>query len=80
MTKPLTIRGVSDEVRQRLEGLSRARGQSINTVVLEILEDAVGVTERRKRLARYTTWTPDDLAEFNHALAAQRTVDDRLSG
>jgi hypothetical protein len=33
------------------------------------------VTERRKRLARYTTWTPDDLAEFNDALAAQRTID-----
>jgi len=36
--------------------------------VLEILESAVGVAERRQRLARYTTWT----AEFNAALAAQR--------
>jgi hypothetical protein len=78
MAKQLTIRGVSDEIGQRLEGLSRARGQSVNTVVLEILEGAVGVNERRKRLARYATWTPDDLAEFNEALAAQRTVDDPL--
>jgi len=74
----LTIRGVSDEVGQRLEGLSRARGQSVNTVVLEILEGAVGVNERRNRLARYTTWTSDDLVEFNDALAAQRTMDDPL--
>ncbi|HEY0557665.1 MAG TPA: hypothetical protein VGG20_25645 [Thermoanaerobaculia bacterium] len=78
MAKQLTIRGVSDEVGKRLEGLSRARGQSVNTVVLEILEGAVGVNERRKRLARYMTWTPDDLAEFNDALAAQRTIDDPL--
>ena len=78
MAKQLTIRGVSDEVGQRLEGLSRARGKSVNTVVLEILEGAVGVNERRNRLARYMTWTPDDLVEFNDALAAQRTIDDPL--
>jgi hypothetical protein len=78
MAKQLTIRGVSEEVGQRLEGLSRARGKSVNTVVLEILERAVGVNERRTRLARYMTWTPDDLVEFNEALAAQRTIDDPL--
>jgi hypothetical protein len=78
MAKQLTIRGVSDEVGQRLESLSRARGQSVNTTVLSILEAAVGVDERRQRLARYTTWTREDLAEFNEALAAQRTIDDPL--
>lgn len=78
MGKQLTIRGVSDEVGQRLEGLSRARGQSLNTTVLSILEAAVGVDERRRRLERYTTWTQEDLEEFNEALAPQRTIDDAL--
>jgi antitoxin FitA-like protein len=78
MAKQLTIRGVSEEVGQRLESLSRARGQSINALVLEILSSAVGVDDRRRRLAHYTTWTPEDLAEFNEALAAQRTIDDPL--
>jgi plasmid stability protein len=78
MAKQLTIRGVPEEIGQRLEGLSRARGQSINTTVLEILGAAVGVDERRRRLARYVTWTPEDLAEFNEALTAQRTIDDPL--
>jgi len=78
MGKQLTIRGVSDEVGQRLEGLSRARGQSLNTTVLSILEAAVGVDERRQRLERYTTWTQEDLEEFNEALAPQRTIDDAL--
>jgi plasmid stability protein len=78
MARQLTIRGVSDEVGQRLESLSRARGQSVNAVVLEILSAAVGVDERRRRLARYATWTPEDLAEFNEALAAQRMIDDPL--
>jgi plasmid stability protein len=78
MAKQLTIRGVPDEVGQRLESLSRTRGQSVNTTVLEILGAALGVDERRNRLARYGTWTPEDLAEFKEALTAQRTVDDPL--
>jgi plasmid stability protein len=77
MAKQLTIRGVPEEVGQRLENLSRARGQSVNAVVLEILGAAVGV-DRRSRLARYATWTSEDLVEFNEALAAQRTIDDLL--
>jgi plasmid stability protein len=78
MGKQLTIRGVPEEVGERLENLSRVRGQSVNTTVLEILGAAVGVDERRRRLARYATWTSEDLAEFNEALAAQRTIDDPL--
>ncbi len=56
MTKRSTIRGVSDESGQSLEGIG---GE---------------VAERRKRLARYTTWNPEDLAEFNEVLAAQRAL------
>ncbi len=78
MAKQLTIRGVSEEVGKRLESLSRARGRSVNATVLEILEAAVGPDERRRKLARYATWTAEDLAEFNEALAAQRTIDDPL--
>lgn len=78
MSRQLTIRGVSEEVGRRLEGLSRSRGQSLNATVLEILESAVGVSERRQRLARYATWTEQDLQEFNESLAAQRTIDDPL--
>ena len=76
MGKQLTIRGVSDEVGQRLESLSRARGQSLNTTVLSILKAAVGVDERRRKLERYATWSQEDLEEFNEALASQRTIDD----
>lgn len=78
MAKQLTIRGVSEEVGQRLEDLSRARHQSLNATVLQILEAAVGVNERRRRLARYATWDAQDLAEFQQAMAEQRTTDDPL--
>lgn len=72
MSRQMTIRGVSEEVGQRLESLSRSRGKSVNATVLAILESAVGVDERRQRLARYATWTQEELEEFNEALSAQR--------
>ncbi|HEY6321057.1 MAG TPA: hypothetical protein VJA16_05835 [Thermoanaerobaculia bacterium] len=78
MARRLTIRGVPEEVWHRLEGISRAKGQSVNATVLEILATAVGTDERRRRLARHVTCSREDLAELNEALAAQRSTDDPL--
>lgn len=78
MAKQLTIRRVPEDVAERLKQLSEDRGESVNTIVLEILERAVGVDERRAYLEKYATWTDRDLEEFNEALARQRVVDDEL--
>lgn len=78
MPVQLTIRGVSEELSRRLARLSRERGQSINTTVLAILEDALDIQARRRRLARYASWTRADMQEFDAALADQRVIDDGL--
>lgn len=78
MPRQLTVRGVPDEVGRRLESISREKGKSVNRLILEILEAAVSLNERRERLRRYATWTQQDLHEFEEALAAQRAIDDDL--
>ena len=78
MARQLTVRGVSDEVDQRLKTLSRAKGESVNTVVLKILEAAVGFDRRQRRLQRYATWSKEDLAEFERTLQPQRVIDEEL--
>jgi len=78
MARQLTIRGLPDQVAERLTRLSEERGTSVNATVVEILKRAVGVHERRTRLERYVTWTDEDLAEFNDVLASQRVIDDKL--
>lgn len=78
MATQLTIRGVTDELNRRLTKLGKSRGQSVNTVALRILEDAVGIDARRQRLDRYMTWSPADLKEFEQALKDQRVIDDEL--
>ena len=78
MSKQLTLRGVPDEVARQLEKVSHESGQSVNAVVNDILADAVGEQGRRRRLERYATWTPEDQAEFEQALQAQRQVDQAM--
>ena len=78
MSKQLTVRGVPDEVADRLDRISKERGRSVNSTVLKILQEAVGVEERRNRLQRMATWTDQDKVEFENALAAQRVIDEEL--
>jgi hypothetical protein len=80
MTEPrqITIRHPSPELARRLKALAEVSGESVNTTILRLLEDALGVEARRDRLLSWATWTDDDAAEFDRALAAQRVVDDEL--
>ena len=75
MARQLTIRNVPDNVAKRLERLSRERDESLNTTVVRILTEVVGVDARRARLERYVTWSAEDVAAFNDALAPQRVID-----
>jgi plasmid stability protein len=78
MSSQITVRNVSAELARRLQQLAQSRGESVNTTVIQLLEAAVGMDARRARLERYVTWTQDERVEFEHALAAQRTIDDEL--
>ncbi len=75
MARQLTIRNVPAEVGKRLDRLSRERGKSLNTVVVGILTESVGVDAWRERLERYATWTEADATAFDEALASQRVID-----
>jgi hypothetical protein len=74
--KQVTVRNVSPELDKRLTALARARKKSVNAVVLEILEKAVGIDERRERLRRYMTWTREDREAFDAVLREQREIDE----
>ena len=78
MPKQITIRNLPDEVGRRLERLSRAREESLNTTVVSILTETVGVDARRARLERYATWSAEDAAAFREALDGQRVIDAQL--
>ena len=74
----LTLRNVDPELLKRLRAISQETGDSLNSTVLRLLREAVGVSARRERLRRYAGWTADDLEEFDAELRAQRVVDARF--
>ena len=73
--KQITLRNPSPELTRRLRALSQARGESLNTTILRLLQEAVGIDERRQHLARYNTWSAEELDEFLSFHRAQRTID-----
>ena len=76
MPSQLTIRGVPDEVARRLAKLSRERGQSLNATAVQLLAEALGVDERRRRLERYATWSAEEAEAFDRKVASGRVIDD----
>ena len=73
--KQITIRNPSPELASRLKSLAEARGESLNSTILYLLERAVGVDARRAHLEKYMTWSDADLEEFESMLAEQRQID-----
>lgn len=76
--RQITIRHPSPELSRRLKALAEVSGESLNTTILRLLEDALGVEARRERLMSWATWSETDAAEFDEALRQQRVVDDEL--
>lgn len=77
MPSQITLQNVDAELSRRLRAVSAERGESLNSTVLALLRDAVGMDTRRERLHRYATWTQEDLDKFGTALRLQRVVNER---
>jgi hypothetical protein len=80
--KHLTVRNIPSEVSRALEREKRRRGASLNRTVIELLGQGLGVglSEGRsnglRRLAG--TWSEEQRAEFETAIAAAEDVDTEL--
>lgn len=73
----LTVRNVPEEVAAALERERRRRGRSMNQTVIELLGQSLGVAGTRSNgLARMAgTWSDEEVAEFEEAVAPFGEVD-----
>ena len=76
--KQITIRGPSPALARRLRAISKQMGESMNTTILRLLEDAVGTSDRSEFLRSMPKWSEDEGDQFDDALKAQRAIDDKL--
>ena len=78
--KTLTIRNVPDELHRALQGERARRATSLNRVVIELLDERLGLGGRATNgLARLAgNWSDGDLRRFEEATAVFEQVDDEL--
>jgi plasmid stability protein len=77
----LTIRNIPEEVSAALEREKVRRQESLNQTIIELLRDSLGVTrgERRNGLAALAgTWTEEEHARFEQAVAVNEQIDEEL--
>lgn len=80
--KTMTIRNVSPELAAAVEAEKRRRGLSLNGTVLSLMQEALGVSSRRRRsngLRRLSgSWSADELRRFETSVAAFGEIDQDL--
>ncbi len=77
----LTIRNVPPELGERLLEEKRVRGRSLNQTVLDVLAQALGLSDRRRTNglgALAGTWSPEEHAAFEQAVSEMERVDEGL--
>lgn len=80
--KTLTIRNVPERLAEAIDRERRRRDTSLNSTVLELLGASLGIGTSRPRtngLGELAgTWTPEELREFEAAVAPLDAVDDDM--
>ena len=80
--KTMTIRSVPPELAEALEAEKRRRGLSLNRTVLSLMQEALGVSNSRRRsngLRRLSgSWNEDEFRRFETNVAAFGKIDPDL--
>lgn len=83
--KTVTLRNLPSELARIIRKKADEQHASLNKVVIGLLEQSVGVRGKSGETALYHdldalagSWTQQETAAFNKALAKQRTIDPDL--
>lgn len=82
--KAITLRGVPPEVARMLQRKTNETGESLNKVVIGLLEEGAGLRKKRKKIVHHDlddlagAWSREEAADFDRSLEAQREIDTDL--
>ena len=79
----ITLRNIPREIQEAIQRRARDEGLSFNKTVLRMLEEALGLRRGSRALHHDLdhlagTWSQEEAAEFDAALAEQRRIDPEL--
>lgn len=84
--KQLTVRGLDAELERRLRETARREGESLTKAALRLLRRGAGIEDRSGHQgaigasldAHFGTWTEEEAAAFDAAVADFEEIDDEL--
>jgi len=83
--KPITLRNLPPEVAQRIRQQAKTHKTSLNRAVITLLEESIRPPAQQNTPTLYHdldhlagSWTADEAAAFDEALARQRRIDPEL--
>lgn len=82
--KAITLRRVPPEVARVIQRKRGETGESLNKVVIGLLEEGAGVRKKRRKVLHHDlddlagAWSREEAAVFERSLTAQRQIDPEL--
>lgn len=82
--RAITVRGVSADLARVIRRRADESGESVNRVVIRLLEEGAGVAKKRKSVLHHDldrfigAWSRAEADTFDRALQEQRKVDREL--
>lgn len=82
--KPITIRGVPPALERVLAKTASESGDSLNRVVISLLEEAAGLRRKRRKVLHHDldtlagAWTAKEAAAFDKGAAEARRIEPEL--
>jgi len=80
--KSITVRGVDDDLDEKLREKAREKGVSINQVVIDLLKEQLGLRKKKKFTVVYSDldhlfgrWSEDEFQRIQGKVDAERVVD-----
>lgn len=84
VAKAITVRGVSPDLARVIRRRADESGESVNRVVIRLLEEGAGVEKKRKPVLHHDldrfigAWSRAEADGFDRALKEQRKIDREL--
>jgi hypothetical protein len=83
--KAVTIRGVDDDVAEKLKVYAKAQGKSINQVILDIVKTGVGLKKDKTYSREYDdlddlfgSWSEDEFNAIDAGIEQGRQIDPEI--
>jgi len=83
--KAVTIRGVDNELAEKLKTMAKKQGKSVNQLIIELIKNSLGLKKEKKFSREYDDlddlfgrWSEDEFNAVEGKISRERCIDPEL--